>query len=218
MRKGARFVVPGTTCYYCLPLTSCISIELKFCTADVHYIYGTYITTAQQIKNNLHVATGWHINLMWSDYISYQLSCLIIKPKQCANENNYKISSSVLKHYITLSFPAVSVNAKLICYICLCNTEWDWNMTNNFEIELISDTRVARTVSVLCLVTWLKRCSRQPCSLSCLSEGILMSHGNSSPSKKKKHILNRNICFFPLYCLQILKQLHPLKCNSSLFM
>lgn len=35
-------------------------------------------------------------------------------------------------------------------------------------------------------LTWLKRCSRQPCSLSCLSEEILMSHGSSSPSNQIK--------------------------------
>lgn len=33
--------------------------------------------------------------------------------------------------------------------------------------------------------TWLKRCSRQPWSLSCLSKGILISLGSSSPKKPK---------------------------------
>lgn len=34
--------------------------------------------------------------------------------------------------------------------------------------------------------TWLKRCSRQPWSLSCLSDGIRMSQGSSSPGRRKK--------------------------------
>lgn len=48
--------------------------------------------------------------------------------------------------------------------------------------------------------TWLKRCSRHPCSLSCLSKGICISHGNSSPGKQNKSsnfllviVLNFNI-------------------------
>lgn len=49
----------------------------------------------------------------------------------------------------------------------------------NFQInEAISPSRSPE-------LTWLKRCSRQPCSLSCLSEEILMSHGSSSPSNGK---------------------------------
>lgn len=72
------------------------------------------------------------------------------------------------------------------------------------------------------VLTWLKRCSRQPCSLSCLSEGILMSQGSSSPSsqstpnKKAEQKSQRwTPAFIFIWRSALIKRVsvHPLSCK-----